>query len=98
MGVFLETQAIILLVAPIMAADCGRFWYGPAFARHYHGGEYFGRHDYATQAVNLFVASSLVKQYNVTIERISKYVLRFLLIEIIDILIVSNFPAVSLGC
>ncbi len=98
MGVFLETQAIIFYLGADYAADCDRFWYGIRFLL----GIIMVVNTSVgmitpPMAVNLFVASSLVKQYNVTIEHISKYALRFLLIEIIDIFIVVNFPAVSLG-
>jgi TRAP-type C4-dicarboxylate transport system permease large subunit len=48
-------------------------------------------------AVNLFVASSLVKDYGVTIEQISRHILIFLVAEIIDILLVSNLSFLSMG-
>ncbi len=97
LGVFLETQAIILLVAPIMLPIVTGFGMDPLLLGIIMVVNTSVGMITPPMAVNLFVASSLVKQYNVTIEHISKYVLRFLLIEIIDIFIVSNFPAVSLG-
>jgi len=48
-------------------------------------------------AVNLFVAVSLVKEHNVTIEKITRYILPFLIVEIVDIFIVSNLPLLSVG-
>ena len=97
LGVFLETQAIILLVAPIMLPIVKGFGMDPLLLGIIMVVNTSVGMITPPMAVNLFVASSLVKHYNVTIERISKYILRFLLVEIIDILIVSNFPAVSLG-
>ncbi|GAK55900.1 TRAP dicarboxylate transporter, DctM subunit [Candidatus Vecturithrix granuli] len=97
LGIFLETQAIILLVAPIMLPIVTGFGMNPLLLGIIMVVNTSVGMITPPMAVNLFVASSLVKQYNVTIERITKYVLSFLLIEIIDIFIVSNFPAISLG-
>ena len=47
-------------------------------------------------AVNLFVASGIVKEYGVKMEQISLSIVSFLLIEIIDIIIISNFTFISL--
>ena len=97
LGVFLETQAIILLVAPIMLPIVQGFGMDPLLLGIIMVVNTSVGMITPPMAVNLFVASSLVKQYNVTIERITKYVLSFLLIEILDIFIVSNFPAISVG-
>ena len=97
LGIFLETQAIILLVAPIMLPIVKGFGMDPLLLGIIMVVNTSVGMITPPMAVNLFVASSLVKQYNVTIEKISKYIIRFLLIEIVDIIIVSNFPAISLG-
>lgn len=97
LGVFLETQAIILLVAPIMLPIVQGFGMDPLLLGIIMVVNTSVGMITPPMAVNLFVAVGLVKQYNVTMEQISKYVLSFVLIEIIDIFIVSNFPAISLG-
>ncbi len=97
LGIFLETQAIILLVAPIMLPIVTGFGMDPLLLGIIMVVNTSVGMITPPMAVNLFVASSLVKHYNVTIENISQYIVKFLLIEIVDILLISNFPEISLA-
>lgn len=97
LGVFLETQAIILLVAPIMLPIVINFGMDPLMFGIIMVVNTSVGMITPPMAVNLFVASSLVKEYNVKIEAISRYIIYFLLIEIIDIFIISKFSFISLG-
>lgn len=97
LGVFLETQAIILLVAPIMLPIVMNFGMDPLMFGIIMVVNTSVGMITPPMAVNLFVASSLVKEYNVKIEAISRYIIYFLLVEIIDIFIISKFSFITLG-
>lgn len=97
LGVFLETQAIILLVAPIMLPIVANFGMDPLMLGIIMVVNTSVGMITPPMAVNLFVAAGLVKEYNITIERISQHIVKFLLIEILDIFLVSNVPAISIG-
>lgn len=97
LGVFLETQAIILLLAPILIPIVAIFGMDPIMLGIIMVVNTSVGMITPPMAVNLFVASSLVKDYGVTIENISRHILIFLMAEIIDILLVSNLPFLSMG-
>lgn len=97
LGVFLETQAIILLLAPILIPIVAIFGMDPIMLGIIMVVNTSVGMITPPMAVNLFVASSLVKDYGVTIEKISRHIIIFLIAEIIDILLVSNFPFLSVG-
>lgn len=48
-------------------------------------------------AVNLFVAQGIVREYGTSLERISRRIIPFFLAELAALLLVSNFPSISLG-
>ncbi|MCF7934719.1 MAG: TRAP transporter large permease [Synergistales bacterium] len=97
LGIFLETQAIILLVAPILIPIVAVFGMDPIMLGVIMVVNTSIGMITPPMAVNLFVASSLVEEYGVTIEKISRHVIIFLLAEIVDILLISNIPALSVG-
>jgi len=97
LGVFLETQAIILLVAPILLPLLTSIGMDPILIGTMMVVNTSVGMITPPMAVNLFVAAGLVKEYNVTMEKIAVKIVPFLLAEIIGVLMVSNIPAISLG-
>jgi len=97
LGIFLETQAIILLLAPILIPMVAIFGMDPIMLGIIMVVNTSVGMITPPMAVNLFVASSLVKDYGVTLEQISRHILIFLVAEIVDILLVSNLPFLSIG-
>jgi C4-dicarboxylate transporter, DctM subunit len=97
LGVFLETQAIILLVAPILLPLLTNIGMDPILIGTMMVVNTSVGMITPPMAVNLFVAAGLVKQYGVTMEKIAAKIVPFLLAEIVGILMVSNIPAISLG-
>ena len=97
LGIFLETQAIILLVAPILLPLLTGLGMDPVLIGIMMVVNTSVGMITPPMAVNLFVAAGLVKEYGVTMEKIAVRILPFLLAEIIGILMVSNIPSISLG-
>ncbi|RLW68576.1 MAG: C4-dicarboxylate ABC transporter permease [spirochete symbiont of Stewartia floridana] len=97
LGVFLETQAIILLVAPILLPLLTGLGMDPILVGTMMVVNTSVGMITPPMAVNLFVASGLVKEYGVTMEKIALRIVPFLLAELVGILMVSNIPAISLG-
>ena len=96
-GVFLETQAIILLLAPLFLPIVAGIGMDPLMLGVIMVVNTSVGMITPPMAVNLFVAVSLVKDYNVTIEKITRNILLFLIVEIVDIIVISNFPFLSMG-
>ncbi len=96
-GVFLETQAIILLMAPLFLPIVTGIGMDPLMLGVIMVVNTSVGMITPPMAVNLFVAVSLVKDYNVTIEKITRNILLFLIVEIVDIIVISNFPFLSMG-
>lgn len=97
LGIFLETQAIILLVAPILLPLLMNLGLDPILIGTIMVVNTSVGMITPPMAVNLFVAAGLVKEYNVSMEKIAARIIPFLLAEIVGILLVSNFPPISLG-
>ena len=96
-GVFLETQAIILLMAPLFLPIVTGIGMDPLMLGVIMVVNTSVGMITPPMAVNLFVAVSLVKDYNVTIEKITRNILLFLIVEIVDIIVISNLPFLSTG-
>lgn len=97
LGVFLETQAIILLIAPILLPLLSNLGMDPILIGTIIVVNTSVGMITPPMAVNLFVAAGLVKEYGVTMEKIAVRIVPFLLAEIVGILMISNIPAISLG-
>ena len=97
LGVFLETQAIILLMAPLLLPITASIGMNPLMLGIIMVVNTSVGMITPPMAVNLFVAVSLVKDHNVRIEQITRKILGFLAAELIAILLISNFPIFSMG-
>ncbi len=97
LGIFLETQAIILLVTPILLPIMKVMGIDPLLLGVIMVVNTSVGMITPPMAVNLFVAGGIVKQYGVKMEKLAGSIMIFLFVEIIDILIITNFPIVSLG-
>ena len=97
LGVFLETQAIILLMAPLLLPITASIGMNPLMLGIIMVVNTSVGMITPPMAVNLFVAVSLVKDHNVRIEQITRKILAFLAAELIAILLISNFPIFSMG-
>ena len=97
LGVFLETQAIILLMAPLLLPITAAIGMDPLMLGIIMVVNTSVGMITPPMAVNLFVAMSLVKDENVRLEQITRKILGFLAAEIVAIMLISNFPALSLG-
>jgi len=97
LGIFLETQAIILLMAPILLPIAKTIGLDPL-----HLGIIIVVNTSIgmitpPMAVNLFVAQGIVREYGTSLEHISRRIIPFFLAELAALLLVSNFPSISLG-
>ena len=97
LGVFLETQAIILLMAPLLLPITASIGMNPLMLGIIMVVNTSVGMITPPMAVNLFVAVSLVKDHNVGLEDITRKIFAFLVAEIIAVMIFSNFPIFSLG-
>ncbi len=97
LGVFLETQAIILLVAPILLPIAAKIGLDPLVLGIIIIVNTSLGMITPPMAVNLFVAQGLVRDQKVTLEQISKCIVPFFFAEIVVVLLVSNFPVLSTG-
>ena len=93
LGTFLETQAIILLVTPIIFPLAMNFGIDPLLLGIIIVVNTSVGMITPPMAVNLFVACSIS---GLSIERISKRILPFLFAEIAALLLITNIPAISL--
>ncbi len=91
LGTFLETQAIILLVAPILVPLAARIGLSPlALGIIMVVNTSIGMIT-PPMAVNLFVACGIA---NLKIEEITKPIIPFLIVETAFVLLISNFPQI----
>ena len=97
LGIFLETQAIILLVAPILLPILTAIGMDPIMIGIIMVVNTSIGMITPPLAVNLFVAAGLVKEYNVSMERIAVKIVPFLIAGIICIILVSNVEFISMG-
>ena len=97
LGVFLETQAIILLMAPLLLPITAAIGMDPLMLGIIMVVNTSVGMITPPMAVNLFVAMSLVKEENVRLEQITRKILGFIAAEIVAIMLISNFPVLSLG-
>ena len=93
LGTFLETQAIILLVTPIIFPLAMNLGIDPLLLGIIIVVNTSVGMITPPMAVNLFVACSIS---GLSIERISKRILPFLFAEIAALLLITNIPAISL--
>lgn len=97
LGIFLETQAIILLMAPLLLPIGASIGMNPLLLGIIMVINTSVGMITPPMAVNLFVAVSLVKDYNVRLEDITRKIFAFLVAEIIAVMVISNVPALSIG-
>jgi C4-dicarboxylate transporter DctM subunit len=93
LGTFLETQAIILLVAPILLPLAMQLGIDPIVLGIIMVVNTSVGMITPPMAVNLFVACGIS---NLKVEQISRKIVPFLIVEIIIVLIISNFPNISM--
>jgi C4-dicarboxylate transporter DctM subunit len=94
LGAILETQAIILLVTPIIFPLAQQLGIHPIVLGIIIVVNTSVGMITPPMAVNLFVACSLT---GLTIEKISRSILVFLAAELVTLLLISNLPVLSLG-
>jgi C4-dicarboxylate transporter DctM subunit len=94
LGAILETQAIILLVTPIIFPLAQQLGIHPIVLGIIIVVNTSIGMITPPMAVNLFVACSLT---GLTIEKISRSILVFLAAELVTLLLISNLPVLSLG-
>lgn len=97
LGIFLETQAIILLMAPLLLPITASIGMDPLLLGIIMVVNTSVGMITPPMAVNLFVAVSLVKEHNVRLEDITRKIFAFLVAEVIAVMFISNIPALSLG-
>ncbi|MCY6484130.1 TRAP transporter large permease [Clostridium aestuarii] len=93
LGSFLETQAIILLVAPILLPLMTGLGISPILLGIIIVVNTSVGMITPPMAVNLFVACGIS---GLKVEQISKKILAFLITEIVIVLLITNFPQISL--
>ena len=94
LGAILETQAIILLVTPIIFPLAQQLGIHPIVLGILIVVNTSIGMITPPMAVNLFVACSLT---GLTIEKISRSILVFLAVELVTLLLISNLPILTLG-
>jgi C4-dicarboxylate transporter DctM subunit len=97
LGIFLETQAIILLMAPILLPITASIGMDPLLLGIIIVVNTSIGMITPPMAVNLFVAQGIVREYGTTLERISRRIIPFFLAELVALVLLSNFPSLSLG-
>ncbi len=97
LGVFLETQAIILLVTPILLPIAAKIGVDPLVLGIIIIVNTSLGMITPPMAVNLFVAQGLVREHGTTLEQVSKYILPFFFVELAVVLLLSYVPTVALG-
>lgn len=93
LGSFLETQAIILLVAPILLPLTTTLGVSPVLLGIIIVVNTSVGMITPPMAVNLFVACGIS---GLKVEAISRKIISFLIVEIIIVLLITNFPQISL--
>ncbi len=97
LGVILETQAIILLIAPIFLPIAAQIGMDPLLLGIIIVVNTSLGMITPPMAVNLFVAQGLVREHGVRLEAISRYIIPFFLVELGVILLISFVPSLSIG-
>ena len=97
LGVFLETQAIILLVTPIFLPIAAQIGLDPLVLGIITIVNTSLGMITPPMAVNLFVAQGLVRERGVTLEQISRYIVPFFFVELGFVLLVSYVPGIATG-
>jgi len=97
LGVFLETQAIILLVTPIFLPIAAQIGLDPLVLGIITIVNTSLGMITPPMAVNLFVAQGLVRERGVTLEQISKYIIPFFFVELGFVLLISYVPIIATG-
>ncbi|MDR2726709.1 MAG: TRAP transporter large permease [Deltaproteobacteria bacterium] len=97
LGVFLETQAIILLVTPILLPIAMQVGLDPMVLGIIIIVNTSLGMITPPMAVNLFVAQGLVREYGVTLEQISRYIIPFFCVELGFVLLISYVPGIATG-
>ena len=97
LGIILETQAIILLVTPILLPIAAQIGMEPLLLGILIVVNTSLGMITPPMAVNLFVAQGLVREHGVRLEAISRYIVPFFFVEIAVILLVSFVPSLSIG-
>ncbi len=97
LGIFLETQAIILLVAPILLPIAAQVGMDPLVLGIVIIANTSLGMITPPMAVNLFVAQGLVREQGVTLEQISRFIIPFFFVELGIVLLLSYFPIISTG-
>jgi TRAP transporter, DctM subunit len=95
LGIFLETQAIILLVTPILLPIAALIGLEPLVLGIIIIVNTSLGMITPPMAVNLFVAQGLVREHNTTLEQISRYIVPFFFAELAVILLLSFVPSIS---
>lgn len=93
LGTFLETQAIILLVAPILLPLAIQLGIDPILLGIIMVVNTSVGMITPPMAVNLFVACGIS---NLKVEQISRRILPFLIVELITVVLITNIPKLSL--
>ena len=97
LGIFLETQAIILLMEPLLLPIAASIGMSPLLLGIIMVVNTSVGMITPPMAVNLFVAVSLVKEHNVRLEDITRKIFAFLVAEVVTVMVISNVPALSIG-
>jgi len=95
LGVFLETQAIILLVTPIFLPIAAKIGLDPLVLGIITIVNTSLGMITPPMAVNLFVAQGLVREHGVSLEQISKYIIPFFFVELGFVLLISYVPGIA---
>ncbi len=97
LGVILETQAIILLVTPILLPIAAKIGMDPLLLGIIIIVNTSLGMITPPMAVNLFVAQGLVREHGVKLEAISRHIVPFFFVELAVVLLLSYVPPLSVG-
>jgi C4-dicarboxylate transporter DctM subunit len=93
--VFLETQAIILLVTPILLPIAMQIGLDPLVLGIIVIINTSIGMITPPMAVNLFVAQGLVREYGVKLEHITRYIIPYFFVELAVLMLISFMPGIS---
>ncbi|GHV54842.1 hypothetical protein FACS1894206_08500 [Deltaproteobacteria bacterium] len=97
LGIFLETQAIILLVTPILLPIAAQIGLDPLVLGIIIIVNTSLGMITPPMAVNLFVAQGLVREQGITLEQIARYIVPYFLAELGFVLLISYVPIIATG-
>ncbi|MDR2696562.1 MAG: TRAP transporter large permease subunit [Deltaproteobacteria bacterium] len=95
LGVFLETQAIILLATPILLPIAAKIGLDPLILDIIMIINTSIGMITPPMAVNIFVAQSLMREHGVKLEHITRHILPFFLAEPAVLMLISYVPDIS---